>query len=284
MGPIALLLKHTFNVPCYFYMHTDWIEFIKHTTQLSHSERDRMRRLLRFFYQRFDGIFVLNSDHKQWLCSHEMQIPQEQVFLTSHWLKEPPAQTAKINIHKLHQEIGLNSNEPTPTLLFAGRISQEKGIFDIPDIFRQVKKKIPNIQMVIAGSGPAEYAMRKEFPEATYLGWVPKKKIRQLYQSLDLFIFPSRFDTFGNVVLEAFGHGMPVIAYNLKGPKDIIEHGNSGFLVEDKEEMAQTIINYFSDAVDRQDFKNNAIERSQSKLFRADTILDKLQKQIQLID
>lgn len=284
MGVIALLLKHTFNVPCYFYMHTDWIEFIKHTTQLNHSERDRIRRLLRFFYQRFDGIFALNTDHKKWLCSYEMQIEESKIFLTSHWLKNTPEKLDKFNINKLLQEIGLDGNNPVPTLFFAGRISKEKGILDIPEIFRQVKQQIPDIHIIIAGSGPAEYTLRKLLPEAIYLGWISKKKITRLYQSLDLFIFPSRFDTFGNVVLEAFGHHMPVIAYDIKGPKDIIEHNINGFLVQDKNEMAETIIHYFSNGVDKEQFKNNAYSRSQSAHFQADTILENIQKNIQLIE
>lgn len=285
MGPVALLLKHTFNVPCYFYMHTDWMEFIKNTTQLSHSEQDRMRRFLRFYYQQFDGIFTLNSDHKKWLNSHEMQIDEAKIHLTSHWIKEQPEVNKKFNIHKLHQELGLglDENKPQPTLFFAGRISKEKGIFDIPDIVNEVKKQIPNIKVFIAGTGPAEYTLRKMFPEATFLGWLEKKNMAKLYHSLDLFIFPSRFDTFGNVVLEAFGHGMPVIAYDIKGPKDIIEDNKNGFLVKDKHEMAKKIVHYFSDNVDKKRFKENAIQRCLSENFQADFIMEKLQKDIDLI-
>jgi glycosyltransferase involved in cell wall biosynthesis/predicted metal-dependent phosphoesterase TrpH len=284
MGPIALLLKHTFNVPCYFYMHTDWLEFVKHTTQLSHSERDRIRRLLRFFYQQFDGIFALNSDHKNWLSNHEMQIDADKIYVTSHWIKELGKQKEKINLHKVYKELKLEENNTKPILFFAGRISKEKGIFDFPYIFKKVQKRIPDIQMVIAGSGPAEYTLRKQFPEAIYLGWVNKKQIKRYYQALDLFLFPSRFDTFGNVVLEAFARGMPVIAYNLKGPKDIIEHEKNGYLVEDKDDMAEKIIDYFSDNTDRQSFKDNAIKRAHSPAFQAETIMHDIQKNIGLID
>ncbi len=284
MGIIALLLKHTFNVPCYFYMHTDWLEFVKHTTQLNHSEQDRIRRLLRFFYQQFDGIFVLNNDHRQWLASHEMQIAEEKIFLTSHWVNSIPNNNLNQNIHKLLVELKLSELNSEPTLFYAGRISKEKGIFDFPDIFRQVKEKIPNIRMVIAGSGPAEYSLRKKFPEAIFTGWVDKRKLTKLYQVLDLFLFPSRFDTFGNVVLEAFSHGMPVIAYDLKGPKDIIEHELNGYLVQDKNEMAVNIIKYFSELTDQMSFKENAINRCQSPSYQADIIINKLQRNLDLID
>ncbi len=283
MGPIALLLKHTFNVPCYFYMHTDWMEFVKNTTRLTDFEQDRLRRFLRFYYQQFDGIFALSSDHKNWLSGHEMQIDKEKIHLTSHWIHEQPDVNKKFNIHKLHRELGLDENKPQPTLFFAGRISKEKGIFDIPEVVRAVKKVIPDIKMFIAGTGPAEYSLRKKLPEATYLGWIDKKKMAKLYHSLDLFIFPSRFDTFGNVILEAFGHGMPVIAYDIKGPKDIIEDNKNGFLVTDKDEMAEKIIHYFSDQIDRDNFKKNAIQRCLSNDYQAKTIMENIQKNIGLI-
>ncbi len=284
MGPVALLLKHTFNVPCYFYMHTDWMEFIKNGTQLNRSEQDRLRRLLRFYYQQFDGIFVLNTDHKQWLMSHEMQIDENKLFLTSHWVESRQDIQKKYNLYELHQELGLNEEQTGPTLFFAGRLSTEKGIFDIPEIVQLVKEKIPDIRIFIAGTGPAEDSLKKDFPEATYLGWLDEKKMAKLYHSLDLFVFPSRFDTFGNVVLEAFVHGMPVIAYDVKGPKDIIEDGINGFLVSDKQAMADKIIHYFSDKTDRKQFKENAIKRCQSDRFQVDTILENIQKDINLIE
>ena len=98
---------------------------------------------------------------------------------------------------------------------------------------------------MIAGSGPAEEELKLELPEALFLGWVDKQRLASLYAGLDLFVFPSRFDTFGNVLLEAFAHGMPAIAYDCKGPRDIIEHGINGYLVGDAQEMASHIVAHF---------------------------------------
>jgi glycosyltransferase involved in cell wall biosynthesis len=69
--------------------------------------------------------------------------------------------------------------------------------------------------------------------------------LAQLYHALDLFVFPSRFDTFGNVLLEAFAHGMPAVAYNTKGPADIIQHNVNGYLAESEEDMAAQIVAHF---------------------------------------
>ncbi|MCI0654184.1 MAG: glycosyltransferase, partial [Methylococcaceae bacterium] len=266
MALVALFIKHMFNVPSYFFMHTDWMEFIKDTTDLNEHERDRIRRLLRFFYKQFAGVFVLNNDHREWLTGHQMQLDKRKVFLTAHHTAK--RDSSIIGVEK--SELFPGATASTPVLLFASRLSKEKGVFDLPEIFACVKSSIPDIKMVIAGSGPAEEALKRQFPEALYLGWVDKRRLAQLYAGLDLFVFPSRFDTFGNVVLESLANGMPVIAYNCKGPKDIIENGISGYLVENKLQMSEQIVRYFAKTKSRV-MRENARWRSED--YRAEQIM-----------
>jgi len=278
MALVALLLKHMFNVPSYFFMHTDWLEFIRETTELNNHEIDRARRFLRFFYQQFEGVFVLNSQHKEWLTGHQMQLDEDKVFLTAHHIM--PAST---NIKPLDKKsLFADANPDTPILLFASRLSKEKGIFDLPEIFQAVQQAIPNVKLVIAGSGPAEQELKQQLPEALFLGWVDKPRIAELYNGLDLKVFPSRFDTFGNVVLEAFSHGMPVIAYNCKGPKEIIEHNKSGFLVEDKQQMSDAIIAYFDPSFNRKTVQDNAKKRSEA--YQADPIMSQFMQDLGLVE
>jgi len=277
MALVALLLKHMFNVPSYFFMHTDWLEFIRETTELNNHEIDRARRFLRFFYQQFEGVFVLNSQHKEWLTGHQMQLDQDKVFLTAHHIM--PASTDIKPLDK--KSLFADATPDTPILLFASRLSKEKGIFDLPEIFQAVQQAIPNVKLVIAGSGPAEQELKEQLPEALFLGWVDKPRIAELYNGLDLKVFPSRFDTFGNVVLEAFSHGMPVIAYNCKGPKEIIEHNKSGFLVEDKQQMSDSIISYFEQSFNRKAFQDNAKKRSEA--YQADPIMSQFMHDLGLV-
>ncbi|HVT36089.1 MAG TPA: glycosyltransferase, partial [Nevskiaceae bacterium] len=142
-------------------------------------------------------------------------------------------------------ELIAGATDETPVLFMAGRLSKEKGILELPEIYRRARKEIPDLRIVIAGIGPAEAELRELLPEATYLGWINRERIEQMYAGLDLFVFPSKFDTFGNVVLEAFSQGMPVAAYNTKGPKDIIENGRNGYLVDKLGEMAAQIVKHF---------------------------------------
>jgi glycosyltransferase involved in cell wall biosynthesis len=84
-------------------------------------------------------------------------------------------------------------------------------------------------------------------------------------------VFPSRFDTFGNVLLEAFVYGMPAVAYNCKGPKDIIEHGVSGYLVETPEEMARQIVAHYQWPDRRAAMRDSALARARH--YQADDIM-----------
>ncbi|MDP5132271.1 MAG: glycosyltransferase [Paraglaciecola sp.] len=243
MAVVSLFLQQMFNVPSFFFMHTDWIDFIKHTTDLNQYERDRVRRLMRALYNRYDGIFVLNQEHKAWLTGHEMQLNKEQVFLTAHH-----TQARDVQVQRVHKDTLIpGATEDTPVLFIACRISQEKGIFDLPKIVAIAKQQLPELKIVIAGAGPATEKLKQKLPDAIYLGWQNKKQLAALYLGLDLFVFPSRFDTFGNVILEAFVHGMPTIAYNCKGPRDIIQHEVNGYLVDDVEAMARHIVQFFTD-------------------------------------
>lgn len=280
-GPMALaslLIKHMFNVPSYFFMHTDWLDFIKDNTDLTVHERDRIRRLLRFFYQQYSGIFVLNNDHRDWLTGHEMQLEEGNVHLTAHHTQ--PRDEAVIPIRK--NELFADANDNTPILLAAGRISREKGIFDLPEIMARVREEMPDARLVIAGTGPAEKELKKKLPDALFLGWVDKPLIRQLYAGLDMFVFPSRFDTFGNVALEAFTYGMPVIAYNCKGPKDIIEDDVSGYLVGNIDEMSAHIIRHFREQDSVGDMRKAAMRRSQD--YQAEPIMNDFLINLGLVD
>lgn len=243
MAAVAMLIKFKFNVPAYFFMHTDWMDFIKETTDLNKHQRDRIRRIFRALYQQFDGVFALNSDHKRWLTGYEMELDPKKVFLTAHH-----AQPALQNIQPIRKsELFADAKDDTPILFVACRISKEKGVFELPELMSRLRETLPDVRLVIAGQGPAEEELKTLLPDAKFMGWLDKPTLTSLYAGLDLFVFPSRFDTFGNVILESFVNGLPAISYNCKGPKDIIVDGVSGYLVEDSAQMADRIIEHFSE-------------------------------------
>lgn len=275
MGLIAIYLKSAYSVPAFFFVHTDWIAFAKSALNFGDPAMNRLRRILRGFYRSFDRVLVLNKEQKKWFSGPEMEFKKTEVKLTSHWVDEKFRNTGTSK----QKVFGIGEN--TNVMLFVGRISDEKGVNELPYIYSRVKKEIPRIQLVIAGKGPEESRLKEQIPEAKFLGWVEHSSLPDIYSAADMLILPSRFDTFGNVIVEAFACGCPVISYNTKGPKDIIENEKSGYLVNTKEKMAEAIISHFKNVKNIKTMKEAASARAED--FTADSIIGKLLKDTELV-
>ncbi len=272
MGLAALYLKLAYSVPAYFYVHTDWMMFAERVLKFNEQNKSRLRRILRAFYKGFDGLFVLNNDQRKWLIGKDMGFSPETVFLTAHWADEgfEPRGSDKKTI------FGVEGSEPV--LLFAGRLSDEKGVMEIPHIMEKVWKTHPNAKIAFAGMGPKEQELKKALPDAVFLGWVDHAKLPEVYSAADMLILPSRFDTFGCVVLEALSCGLPVAAYNTKGPKDIIIDGVNGYLAKGDDDIADKIIRFLSDNKLRRSFKAQALKRARQ--YNVDIILERFFKDL----
>ena len=85
----------------------------------------------------------------------------------------------------------------------------------------------------MAGDGPALAKLRAEFPDVRFTGVLSAKELAALYNAADVFVFPSRTDTFGLVLLEAMACGCPVAAYPVTGPVDVIGDSGAGALDDD---------------------------------------------------
>ncbi len=212
---------------------------------------------------------MLNEEHARFLESEEMGISPSSIHRTSHWAEKTfkPKPSARYRLFT-------NARAETPVVLFAGRISEEKGVMELPFIFQRIRHIVPSAMMVVVGDGPAKESLRQRLPHAMYTGWVEPELLAQMYTAADALFLPSRFDTFGNVVLEAHACGLPVIAYDTKGPKDIILDGETGYLVDSAEEMAIKTASLLLDTRTRMIFRKNAKERAVQ--FNADDIIAEL--------
>ncbi|MDY6910474.1 MAG: glycosyltransferase family 1 protein [Thermodesulfobacteriota bacterium] len=113
-----------------------------------------------------------------------------------------------------------------PVLLYVGRVAIEKSIDDFLNL------KVPGTKVVV-GDGPDLNRLRRAFPNAIFLGPRTGEELARIYAEADVFVFPSRTDTFGLVLLEAIASGLPVAAYPVRGPLDVIRPGVTGVLDED---------------------------------------------------
>jgi glycosyltransferase involved in cell wall biosynthesis len=118
-----------------------------------------------------------------------------------------------------------------PVFLYVGRVAVEKNLSAFLDLDLPGKK-------VIVGGGPRLNALKAAHPSAVFTGPLFGEPLAEAFASGDVFVFPSLTDTYGVVLLEALASGLPVAAYPVTGPKDVIAHGKVGFLSEDLREAA----------------------------------------------
>jgi glycosyltransferase involved in cell wall biosynthesis len=114
--------------------------------------------------------------------------------------------------------------ETDPTLnyiLCVSRVSKEKNL----DAFCEIKT---NLDKVIVGDGPYLAELEKKYPDVIYTGKLTGKSLRNAYADAKCFVFPSKADTFGIVMIEAMACGVPVAAYPVPGPVDVIEQYETG--------------------------------------------------------
>ena len=111
-----------------------------------------------------------------------------------------------------------------PILLSVGRVSVEKGLDDFCEL------EIPDATKIVVGDGPYRKDLERRYPDILFAGAKTGTQLARYYAQADVFVFPSRADTFGVVNIEALACGTPVAAYPVPGPIDIVEPGITGFL------------------------------------------------------
>ena len=120
-------------------------------------------------------------------------------------------------------------------LLYVGRVSHEKSIEDFLKIKSHLKK-------VVIGKGPQLSQLKSKYPDVLFLGYKYKEDLAQWYSGASCFVFPSKTDTYGIVMIESLACGTPVAAYPVTGPIDVILNNLNGYLSDDLEYAIQKAI------------------------------------------
>jgi glycosyltransferase involved in cell wall biosynthesis len=115
---------------------------------------------------------------------------------------------------------------PRPIFLCVGRVAVEKNL----EAFLELD--LPGTKAIV-GDGPARAALARKYPEAVFLGARQGEALAEAYAGADVFVFPSKTDTFGLVLLEALASGVPVAAFPVTGPRDVIGDAPVGALNDD---------------------------------------------------
>ena len=139
---------------------------------------------------------------------------------------------------------------PRPILLYVGRVAPEKNL----EAFLNLD--IPGSRVVI-GDGPERERLQLRYPNVHWLGRHPHGRLPAFYDAADVFVFPSRTDTFGLVMLEAIACGCPIAAYPVAGPMQVVMAGVSGVLHENLRNACLAAL-----SLDRRRVRQEALKRS----------------------
>jgi len=209
-GPIgwsarAWCLDH--RVPFTTAFHTHFPEYAAVRTGIS---ADRFWPILRSFHTPSRAVLVATE-------SLQVELEQKGFSRLARWSRGIDRSVFGPTGYKHPAMRGL----PGPILLSVGRVSPEKNL----EAF--LEAQVPGTK-VIVGDGPALDRLRARYPKAHFLGKLLGEELAAAYRSADCFVFPSRTDTFGLVVIEALACGTPVAAYPVQGPIDILGRDGRG--------------------------------------------------------
>ncbi len=119
---------------------------------------------------------------------------------------------------------------------FVGRLSVEKNVALLARVQRELEEGgLRNFRFRIVGQGAEEEWLRQHLPRAEFTGVLRGEALARAYAGMDVFVFPSHTDTFGNVVLEALASGVPAVVTPDGGPRSLVQEGCTGFIAEDAE-------------------------------------------------
>ena len=227
VGLAALAAGKLLGVPTTGIYHTD---FPRYVAALGGNARleDLARSYVRWFYRQMDEVLVSSAAYAEELVrmgverSRLRDLPRGvDLDLFSPERRQPDF-------------FARWSLPPGPVLLYAGRLSREKNLGALFEAFAALRERGVRAGLALVGDGPERRAleMRWSAPDVAFTGYLAGEELAAAYASADLFVFPSRTDTFGNVVLEAMASRLPPIVSREGGPAEQVRHGETGLVVD----------------------------------------------------
>ena len=127
---------------------------------------------------------------------------------------------------------------------FVGRLRPEKNVRFLAAIETALREaNVENYKFLIIGEGSERSWLQNNLRNVELTGEIFGEDLARTYANMDLFVFPSQTDAFGNVVLEAMSSGVPAIVMTRGGPKFLIEHGANGFIADGERDFIETVLN-----------------------------------------
>ena len=226
-GPVGLAARYVawrMGIPMVGSFHTLLAEYatvLSGSRQLGHA----MRVYQRWAYGRCRTVLVPSDATRRLLVDAGFEPDRLRV-----WARGVDTDTFTPERRSPARRAAWGVRPDVPIVAYVGRLSREKGLDDLPALSRSLRAHGQAHRLLFVGDGPMRAELEAACPDAIFTGKVPHDEVPALVASADVFYFPSRTDTFGNVVLEAQACGVPVIVSDEGGPREGVIHGDTGLI------------------------------------------------------
>lgn len=247
LGLLALWAARHYKLPHVHTYHTYFSEYRHYIPRPIRPTKRAAERISRAFCNRCDLVLAPSEEMKNALSGYGVKTPIE-------------ALPFGIDLDAFRQpaHFDLRKAWAVPAqvrvLLTAGRLGPEKNFGFVIDTFARIHREIDNTVLVVAGDGPSRAALEQQAQTlgvadaVRFPGYVERKMLIDCYRQADVFVFASKTETQGIVLLEAQAAGTPVVAVGEMGVLDVVDDGVSGFLVaEDEAAFAQAVLGLLTD-------------------------------------
>lgn len=257
VGCVGYLAARRHGIPMLGVYHTDFPAYIDHLFE-DHAFTWLASAYMGAFYRSFRRVFTRSTDYAESL--KKLGLAGDRIVRLM-----PGIETARFGTS--HRDVGVwgRIGASSPALrgvatagvkaLYVGRISVEKNMPMLTQVWKDVERRCTSAglaaDLVVVGDGP----YRRQMEEALrgrrthFLGFRHGDELSAIYASSDLFVFPSTTDTLGQVVMESQASGLPVLVTDQGGPKEVVEHGVTGFVLDARNipEWVTTIVELVAD-------------------------------------
>lgn len=275
IGLLALWASKIYRIPHVHTYHTLYVEYRRYLPRPIRPPQRLAEQVSRIFCNRCDAIIAPSSQMKETLEGYGITTPihplpcgvdEEEFARPSAW--------------NVRQEFDFAAED---LLLYVGRLGWEKNILFLMRSFQRLLTLRKNVRWIIAGDGPQRAELERYAaelgiaPYIVFTGYLSRRQLVDLYKQADLFIFASKTETQGLVLIEAMLAGTPAVAIGEMGVLSVVASGERGILVEeDEEEFARACLTLLEDEEQRERLGKAAREwaRTQSAHATAQRLLE----------
>ena len=257
---LGLPLVFTFHTKYWDYTH--YVPFPQEVIQ--EFLKNAVHKWLKDFMQKCQHIIIPSESLKDFLV--------KEYGLDAHFTVIPTGTNLEPFLNADGDAVRKEKDWQDETILISvGRLAPEKNWETLLRAFAIIYPKHPDLRLVLIGDGPSREDLQSLAGElgvaerVTFLGSIPFGEVPAYLKAADLFSFASVTETQGLVTIEAMAAGLPVVAVDGSGTRDIVEHGKEGYLVEnDPEALAKALHDLLSDRHQMKRFSNSALKKAKT--------------------